>query len=79
VTNDSPTKDEVADDCADGCDHRHKWEITPHPYRSCFDVFVTDSDEAARSAVMEAAEMQWDDCAAGEERTIKVRHNKVLP
>ncbi len=70
-------------DCDDGCGEDcagHKWEVDPHPYnRGDFDTYVTDSDQAARSAFLAAAEQEWDRCEPGEERVIKIRHNKVLP
>lgn len=72
------TKEEL--DCDDGCSddgHKHKWEIEPHPYNSDFDVFVTDSDDEAREAVLYAAEHEWDAASPGEERVIKIRLNKV--
>jgi hypothetical protein len=65
-------------DCTDGCDgsHAHKWEISPHPYNSSeFDTFVTDSDQAARSAVLAVAEQQWDACESGMTRTITIKCN----
>ncbi len=52
-----------------------KWEVTPHPYDNDFDTFVTDSDDAARAAILHAAEMHlWDSNDDGE-RVLTVRHN----
>lgn len=67
-----------SEDCDEGCDHVHKWEISPHPYNSGdFDTFVTDSDFVAWRAVSDLAEQQWDACESGETRTITIKHNKV--
>ena len=60
----------------------YKWEIEPHPYSNEFDVYVTDSDEEARQAILHAAEMYlWDsndgedDGPRGKARVLKVTHN----
>jgi hypothetical protein len=67
-------------DCTEGCaddGHTHKWEITPHPYSSDLDVFVTDSDNDARGAIEDAAEQAWDQCGDGMTRTITIRRRAV--
>lgn len=54
-----------------------KWNIEPHPYSKDYDIFVTNDDQEALDALLHAAEMYlWDDCEPGQERTLKVRHNK---
>ncbi len=53
-----------------------KWEVWPNPYASDCDSLVTDSDERAREAILLAAEMHLWDSNDGEERTLKVVHNK---
>ena len=38
-----------------------RWEIEPHPYDSQYDTYVTDSDEEARTTILNAAESYlWD-------------------
>ena len=66
-------------DCSEGCsdDCAHKWEIEPHPYNSDFRAYVTDDDHSALEALKYACENAWDGCEPGEEKVIKVRHNKV--
>jgi hypothetical protein len=52
-----------------------KWAIEPHPYDADYDVFVTDSDDEARIAILYAAEMVlYDDNEGGETRVLKVTH-----
>lgn len=60
----------------------YKWEIEPNPYNPVFDAFVTDSDEDALKAILDAAEMHlWDGNDSHEHgaissiRTLKVTHN----
>ena len=52
-----------------------KWEVWPHPYSNDFDYFVTDSDDEAREAIANLAEMYLWDGNDGGERTVKVVHN----
>ena len=55
----------------------YKWNIEPHPYSKDYDIFVTNDDKETLDALLHAAEMYlWDDCEPGQERTLKVRHNK---
>ena len=65
---------EADDECVFDADDEHKWEIEPRPYSSDFDVFVTDDDQQARSAILAVAEMEWDACEPGEEGVIRIRH-----
>lgn len=66
-------------DCVEGCDgsHVHKWEVTPHPYSSDFDTFVTDSDDEARSAIMHVAEQAWDQCSDGMTMTVTIKRARM--
>lgn len=52
-----------------------KWEVWPHPYSNDFDCFVTDSDDEAREAISNLAEMYLWDGNDGGERIVKVVHN----
>ena len=57
-------------------DRIYRWQITPHPYNSQFDTFVTDDDNIARQAILDLAEdYLWDQCERGQERSITVKHN----
>jgi hypothetical protein len=52
-----------------------KWAIEPHPYDADYDVFVTDSDDEARIAILYAAEIElYDANEGGETRVLKVTH-----
>jgi hypothetical protein len=69
------------DECAES-GRTYKWEIEPNPYNPVFDAFVTDSDEDALKAILDAAEMHlWDGNDSHEHgaissiRTLKVTHN----
>lgn len=66
-------------DCTEGCDgdHKHKWEIEPHPSTHDADVLVVDDDKEALQWLLATAESVWDDMEPGEERTIKIRCNAV--
>jgi len=62
---------------------QYKWEIAPNPYVSSFDSFVTDDDQQAHEAILQAAESYlWDtnegddDGPHGISRVLKVTHNK---
>ena len=55
-----------------------KWEVWPHPYSNDFDCFVTDSDDEAREAISNLAEMYLWDGNDGGERIVKVVHNEKL-
>lgn len=60
----------------DDVDRIHRWEITPHPYDSDYDIFVTDDDQEARDAILYAAEMLlWDDHPGGT-KTLVVELNQ---
>ena len=54
-----------------------KWEISPHPYNTDYDIMVTDSDDEARQAILYAAELHLWDSNDGEVRILKVVHNVV--
>lgn len=58
-------------------DRKYKWEITPHPYSTDFDTFVTDDDKEALKALIELSEFIWDGIESDEEKTISVKLNKV--
>lgn len=56
-------------------DRQHRWEVTPHPYSSDYDMFVTDYDQDALRAVEAAAEAAWDTAVVGETRTVTIKYN----
>jgi hypothetical protein len=69
-------------DFEDGCpcsgDHKHRWEISPHPYDNQFDVFVCDDDDMARRALIDLAEKLWDSADSDNgKQTIKFKLNDV--
>lgn len=58
-------------------DEPHRWEIEPHLITD-FDVLVTNSDDAARRAILEIAESYlWDTNEPGQERVMRVRMSDV--
>lgn len=69
----------MTEKCDDGCagDHKHKWEIEPHPDTSDYDVMVSDNDEEALEAIHRIVEHIFDDITEGEERVIRVRLNRL--
>lgn len=50
-----------------------RWEISPHPYSTDFDTYVTNDDEQARQAAMDAAEAAWDQMEVGEEIHVVIK------
>ena len=65
-------------DCTEGCEddgHKHKWEISPHPYDKTLTHAVYDSDDAAFEAAAEAAYQAVDSAVAGRVQTITIKLN----
>jgi hypothetical protein len=56
--------------------HVYRWHISPHPYSSDYDTYVTDSDDEARQAALDAAEAVWDDMDVGDEKTVTIKRNR---
>lgn len=63
-----------SDECDEG--RVYRWEVSPHPYSSDFDTFVTDDDDQARQGALDAAEAIWDDMDVGEERCVTIKRNR---
>lgn len=58
-------------------DRKYRWEISPHPYTTDFDIYVTDDDFEASEALKVLADSTWDCIEDGEEKTISVKRNAV--
>ena len=56
-------------------DREYRWEISPHPYSTDYDTFVTDDDNAAWKAVHDAGEMLWDKMEPGDQVTLTIVFN----
>lgn len=68
----------LPDDEGDTFGRSYKWEIWPNPYDGDYDSFVTNDDQKALDAIMDAAESHlWDDNDGGDggARILKVKHN----
>ena len=65
--------DHSCDDADEG--HVYRWEIEPHPYSTDYDTYVTDDDQQARQAAMDAAELLWDEMSPGDDVSVKIKFN----
>lgn len=57
-------------------DRLYKWEITPNPYDSDYDVYVTDDDMDALDTMKAACEIKYDRIGTGETHVVSIKLNE---